>query len=86
MQKWTPNEQNGSQMPPKCSPNPPLEASKWARKAQHGSRGTKMVSMSVQELPKMAPRDPRWPQDGPKIAQDDSKGGKLGPNMRYNVV
>ena len=56
-----------AQMAPKWSPNPPLETSKWARRPQGGSRGAKLVSMRLQELPKAS-------QDGPKMAH-------MAPNM-----
>ena len=60
-----------SKVAPKCPQNVPLEASKWARRPQDGSRGAKMVSMTLRELPNDS-------QDGPKVSQVGSYGA---PNM-----
>ena len=82
-------------MDPKCPPNPSLEASKWARRLQNGSRGAKMASMRLQELPKMAsirfqelPKTPTMDQCGPKMAHMDpnmiprvAKMAPKGPNV-----
>ena len=63
-----------SEMASRCLPNALPEASKWARKPQDGSRGAKMVSMRLQELP-------NDPQDGQKVCQDGPKGTQGGPKM-----
>ena len=57
--------QNGTQMVPQCSPNAPPKASKWARRPQDGSRGAKLVSMRLQELPKASQDGSYGPQHDP---------------------
>ena len=66
----------------------PLEASKWARRPQDGSRGAKMVSMRLQELPNdshdgtnVSPEGSYGPQHDPKRGQDGPKGSQVGPKM-----
>ena len=49
MEKCMENAVNSIQMGSKWYPNATLEASKWAKRPQDGSRGARMVSMRLQE-------------------------------------
>ena len=81
--KWIQNEQNGTQMAPKWCPKASLEVSKWTRRLQDDSRGTKMASRRFKEVskmaqrgPKMAPRAHNMIPRGPEMA---AKGPKMPP-------
>ena len=81
MQNLIPNEQNGTQMTSKWSPNPPPQASKWARRPQDGSRGAKMVSTRLKELPKDSQDGRRRSQDGSFGPQHHIKRSQYGPKQ-----
>ena len=71
------NQMGGNQTVPKCFPSGPREDSKWARRLQDGSKGAKMVSMRLEDLPQDSQDGSKSFQGGSYGAQQDSKRGEM---------